>query len=88
MVQQRIIVRNTIGIHSRPAALIVEEANKVRSKITVAHGERSASAQSMVRLLALKVRQGDEILVTAEGEDEVEALAAVVSLVESSFGEE
>ena len=88
MVQQRIVVRNSIGIHSRPATLIVDLADKYKSNITIAHGERTASAHSMVRLLALKVKQDNEVLVCAEGEDEAVALAAVVSLVEAKFGED
>jgi phosphotransferase system HPr-like phosphotransfer protein len=42
----------------------------------------------MIRLLALKVKQDNEVMVTAEGEDESDALAAVVGLVEAKFGED
>jgi phosphocarrier protein len=87
MVQQKVVVRNSIGIHSRPATLIVDMAEKYKSSITIAHNERTATAHSMVRLLALKVKQDNEILVSAEGEDESDALAAVVGLVEAKFGE-
>jgi phosphocarrier protein HPr len=88
MIQQKVLVRNKIGIHSRPAALLVDTASKFKSKVTVTKGEASASAASMIRLLALKVKQDNEIVVGAEGDDEVEALKAVVGLIESKFGEE
>lgn len=88
MVQQQIVVRNKIGIHARPAALLVDLASKFHSEIVITKDGRSASAQSMVRLLALKVKQDNAILLSAEGEDEAVALAAVVYLVESGFGED
>ena len=88
MVQQKVIVKNSIGIHSRPATLIVDLADKYKSSITIVHGDRTASAHSVIRLLALKVKQDNEILVSAEGEDESEALAAVVGLVGAKFGED
>jgi phosphocarrier protein len=80
MVQQKVMVRNKIGIHSRPAALLVDTASKFKSKVTV--------AQSMIKILSLRVKMDNEILVGAEGEDENEALKAVVGLIESKFGEE
>ena len=88
MVQQRMVVRNKIGIHTRPAALLIDLASKFHSKIMITKDGRSASLESLVRLLALRVKQDNEILVSAEGEDESAALAAVLSLVESGFGEE
>jgi len=88
MVQQQVVISNSIGIHSRPATLIVDAAEKYTSTITITHGERSASARSLVRLLALKAKLGNMITVTAEGADEKESLVAVVGLIESKFGEE
>lgn len=88
MVQQEMVVRNKIGIHTRPAALLIDLASKFHSKIMITKDGRSASLESLVRLLALRVKQDNEILVSAEGEDESAALAAVLSLVESGFGEE
>ena len=87
MVQQKVVVRNSIGIHSRPATLLVDLADKYTSNITIVHGERAASAHSLVKLLALRVKMDNEITVSADGEDEKEALAAVVGLVEAKFGE-
>ncbi|HAH62197.1 MAG TPA: phosphocarrier protein HPr [Treponema sp.] len=88
MIQQNITVKNKIGIHSRPAALLVDTASRFKSKITIRNGERSALTTSMVKLLALRVKQDNEITITAEGEDEAEALKALSELIESKFGEE
>jgi phosphocarrier protein HPr len=88
MVQQTVIISNKIGIHSRPAAMLVDTSSRFKSKITLVNGAVSASTQSMIRILALKAKLGCEIVVHAEGEDEAEALKAVVSLFEFKFGEE
>jgi phosphocarrier protein HPr len=88
MVQQIITVKNKIGIHSRPAALLVDTASRFKSKITIKSGERSALTTSMVKLLALRVKKDNEITITAEGEDESEAVKALSDLIESNFGEE
>ncbi len=87
MVQQSVVIRNKIGIHSRPAVLLVDTAARFKSSITVTVGERTASIKSMIKLLALKVKQDNEIIVSAEGDDEIEAVAAIVALVDSKFGE-
>lgn len=88
MVQRIVTVRNKIGIHSRPAALLVDMASRFKSQITIRNGERSAQTTSMVKLLALRVKQDNEITITAEGEDAAAAVKALSDLIESKFGEE
>jgi phosphocarrier protein HPr len=88
MVQRIVTVRNKIGIHSRPAALLVDMASRFKSQITIRNGERSAQTTSMVKLLALRVKQDNEITIIAEGEDAADAVKALSDLIESKFGEE
>ena len=88
MIQQIITVKNKIGIHSRPAALLVDTASRFKSKITIQNGDRTALTTSMVKLLALRVKKDNEITITAEGEDEEEAVKALSNLIEAKFGEE
>jgi len=88
LVQQTVMVKNKIGIHSRPAALLIDAADRFKSKITISNGERSASAASMTKILALRIKQDMEISISAEGVDEMEAVRTLVRLVESKFGEE
>lgn len=88
MVEQKITIKNKIGIHARPASMMIETADQFNSKITITHGDRSALATSLTRLLALKVKMDSEVLISAEGDDEQNALDAIISLIESKFGEE
>ena len=66
-----------LGLHARPAGLLVKEAKKFQSKITIHFGTQSAEAQRMMAVMRLGTKQGDTIIVTAEGEDEDEALLAL-----------
>ena len=87
MMKQTVTVKNKIGIHSRPAAMIVDASGKYKSEITISNGEKTVAANSMTKLLALRIKQGMEIVVSAQGDDEAEALADIVSIVETGFGE-
>lgn len=71
------VVKDELGIHARPAGLLVKEAGKFESVITIKKGEKSADAKRLFALMGLGVKQNDEVVVTAEGADEAEAIAAV-----------
>ena len=65
------------GIHARPAGLLVKTAEGFRSAITVTCGDRTSDCKKLLRLMAMGIKYGEEIEITAEGEDEEEAIAAV-----------
>jgi phosphocarrier protein HPr len=88
MIQQTIVVKNKIGIHSRPATLLIDTAKKFKSEISVSKGDVKASTKSLIKILALKIKQGNEITIVAAGEDEQDAMKALISLVENKFGED
>lgn len=71
------VVKDELGIHARPAGLLVKEAGKFESVITIKKGEKSADAKRLFALMGLGVKQNDEVVVTAEGADEAEAIAAM-----------
>lgn len=83
-----LVVANPMGLHARPAANLVRAASKFRSTIRVYKGSKAAAAESINQLMTLGVGQGDEIRVTAVGEDAKSALAAVEALAAEGFGEQ
>lgn len=86
----RLIVNHPVGLHARPAAQFVKTAMRFESDITVANitkDEKPEDAKSILSLLTLGVNQGDEIKITADGNDATLALAALKELVENNFGE-
>jgi phosphocarrier protein len=88
MRETKLIIRNKVGLHARPAALFVQTANKFKSKVLVVNGERKADAKSILSVLALGAGQGSEVKLITEGEDEAQAIEAIRLLVENNFGEE
>ncbi len=87
--QARIPVLNEIGLHARPAALVVELASRFDADLRLAKpgGAGSVSARSITGLMTLVARKGDELLATASGPQAREALAALEELARNGFGE-
>lgn len=80
-------IRNSVGLHARPAAVFVQAAQKFNSKIVARFGEREANAKSILGILGLGVSKGMEITIITEGPDEVQALASLKALIDNNFGE-
>lgn len=88
MVERRIIVSNTLGIHARPASLIVQTAMKFKSDITLTKDGASADAKSIMSVMILAAAYNSEVIINASGEDENEAADAIATLFEQKFYEE
>ena len=69
------------GLHTRPAAQFVKEAKAFASDVTVTSGGKSASAKSLFKLQTLGLTQGTVITISAEGEDEQQAVEHLVALI-------
>lgn len=87
MIEAVVKVGSDVGLHARPAALFVQEANKYQAAITVIYGQRSGNAKSILGVLGLGAGKNAEIIIRAEGADEIKALAGLKSLVEENFRE-
>lgn len=71
------VITDRVGIHARPAGIVVKTAQKYQSEILVYKGEKQADAKKLMQLMSLGVKGGEEISVTAVGPDEEEACAAM-----------
>lgn len=86
MQSRSIVVTNPTGLHARPAALLVQCANRFKSQVVVyrANGAgKKADAKSILSVLSLGISQGTEIIIETSGPDEEIALAALVDLIAS-----
>lgn len=86
-VEAEFVLGNEVGLHARPAALLVKSAARFTARITVTRGDRAADARSLFSLLALGATRGAAVMVRAEGPDAREALAAIAALFENNFSE-
>ena len=73
MKQFTYIITDEVGIHARPAGLLVKEAKQYASKIVIQKGEKQAEATKLMAIMGLGVKCGDEITVQVSGEDEEHA---------------
>ena len=87
MVSQKTIIKNPTGLHLRPAGLFCKTAVQFKSKITFHSGNTTANAKSVLSVLGACIKRGDEIELICEGEDEAEALAEMVRIIEDGLGE-
>ncbi len=87
MVSQKIVIKNPTGLHLRPAGILCKEAMEFKSLITFRFRENTANAKSVLSVLGACVKSGDEIELMCEGEDEEEALKALIDAIENGLGE-
>lgn len=83
-----VTVVNKLGIHARPSARITQVATGFSSEVWMTRKGRRINAKSIMGVMMLAAGKGSTLLIETEGEDEEEALAALVDLIESGFGEE
>lgn len=73
------------GVHARPAGILVKEAAKFSSTITIEKNGKSADAKRIFAVMGLGVKQGETITVKADGADEAEAAAAMEKLLSENL---
>jgi hypothetical protein len=87
MVKQKVKISNPSGLHLRPAGSLCKEALRYDSKINILFENAKSNAKSVLSVLGACVKCGDEIEIECSGKDEDDALVAIISLIESGFGE-
>ncbi|MFP4163670.1 MAG: HPr family phosphocarrier protein [Chitinispirillaceae bacterium] len=88
MIEKTANVVNSLGIHARPASLIVQTATRFKSSIQLIKDGASADAKSIMSVMMLAAAQNTSVIVRADGEDEEAAADAIVKLFEMKFNEE
>lgn len=68
------VIADPVGVHARPAGLLVKKASEFKSEIIISNGEKSAETKKLISLMSLGIRNGDKIHCRIEGEDEEGAL--------------
>jgi catabolite repression HPr-like protein len=81
MSRRQVTVKLKTGLHARPAALFVQEANKFSSEIFVEKAEKKVNAKSIMGIMSLAISTGTEVYISAVGSDSEEAIHALANLV-------
>ena len=78
-------IKDELGIHARPAGLLVKEAKKFESECTITKDGKTKKLTQLMMLMSLGVKQGETVTVTAEGADEDTAIEGLKAFFEANL---
>lgn len=79
------VITDEVGIHARPAGILVKEAKKYESIITIECNGKKAELTKLMAIMSLGVKQGMNVLVSAEGSDEEMAISTLEEFFRSNL---
>ena len=85
MVSRDITIKNSVGLHARPATFFIQKANSYKSSIWVEKEDCRVNAKSLLGVLSLGITKGTTITLIADGADEAAAVDGLMELVDSEF---
>ncbi|MDM8559242.1 HPr family phosphocarrier protein [Candidatus Parabeggiatoa sp. HSG14] len=88
MLKQTLTIVNKLGLHARAAAKLVKLASTFECEVQVKRKQREVNGKSIMGVMLLAAGKGTEIEVTVDGTDETSAMAQLIELIQSGFGEE
>lgn len=83
MVTKEVIVKNSTGLHARPATLLVKKASSFKSDISLEYNGKKANVKSLIGVLSLGVSKDANVKVIASGDDEALAAEEIAKLIEN-----
>lgn len=78
-------IQDQMGIHARPAGLLVKEVGKYNSTVTLSNGTKEADAKRLMAIMALGIKQGQSVTFKIEGADEAEAAAGIEAFLKANL---
>lgn len=90
MYVKQVVIQNETGLHARPASLFVRKAKEFSASITIKNlstNSNAVNAKSMMMLLTLGCVKNSLVEICGDGENEQQAVDALVTLIDSKFGE-
>ncbi len=85
--ERKFVIENKLGLHARPAALLVQTANKFKCEVEIQKGRQKVNGKSIMGIMTLAAGAGTPITVRTSGEDAELALAEIDKLITGQFGE-
>ncbi|MEO8922535.1 MAG: HPr family phosphocarrier protein [Caldimonas sp.] len=87
MIRETVRINNKLGLHARASAKLTKLAAGFRSEVHMSRNGRRVNAKSIMGVMMLAAGIGTEVDIETEGEDEAEAMKALVALIQNKFGE-
>ena len=87
VLEQKFTISNKLGLHARPAALLVQTANQFQSDITIQKGKQKVNGKSIMGVMMLAAGLGSHVVVRISGPDARKAMQAIAKLFQQNFQE-
>lgn len=87
MISRSVTIKNSVGLHARPATFFVQKANCYKCSIWVEKEDCRVNAKSLLGVLSLGISKGTDITLIADGADEADAVNGLATLVDGDFNE-
>lgn len=88
MQTRSVTVLNKLGVHARPGALLTKTANLFDCSVTIKKGDKTVDAKSILSVMRMAAKCGDELTIITDGRDDLAALESILALFQSRFGED
>ncbi len=88
MLSKEIVVTNKLGVHARPAGMIVDITGKSKSDVTLEYDGNRVNAKSILNVMMLAITPGSKVKFIADGEDEAQVLEQLETLFRENFHED
>ena len=86
-IERKFVIKNKLGLHARPAALLVQTANRFKCEVEVLKGRQKVNGKSIMGIMTLAAGVGTPSTVRTAGDDAVEAMEQISKLINENFGE-
>ena len=87
MLQQDALIINKLGLHARASAKLTQLASSFKCEVMLSRNQRRVNAKSIMGVMMLAAAKGTTISIETVGEDEADAMQAILNLVNNQFGE-
>lgn len=87
MLTKTLTIVNPSGLHLRPAGVLAQTSMKFKCDILLEHAGKKLAAKSVLNMMDAGIKNGAEVILICDGEDEAEALKAVSAAIENGLGE-
>ena len=87
MQKRDIEIVNKLGLHARASAKLTQTATRFKCEVNLERNGRRVNAKSIMGVMMLAAGKGATIQIETEGDDEADAMVALVALIEDKFGE-
>jgi phosphotransferase system HPr (HPr) family protein len=87
LLEKKVVIKNKLGLHARPAALFVQTANRFKCEVEIIKGREKVNGKSIMGIMTLAAGVGTPLTIRTQGDDAALAMEELLKLIANNFGE-